>query len=1277
MPEKRACKECGASIPPDARRSFCPGCLLALGLAAGLESVLVDEISNGLGVSSGVGRIRCFGDYELIAEIARGGMGVVWRARQVSLDRPVALKLILAGQLASELDIERFRREAQAAANLDHPNIVPIYEVGEHEGHHYFSMKLIEGQSLADEAQRSEVSSQRSGRLVAQVARAVHHAHQRGILHRDLKPANILLDVHGEPHVTDFGLAKRSDAPAGMTLSAAVLGTSGYMSPEQAQGHNKDLTTATDIFSLGAILYHLLAGRPPFEAPTDWETLKKVVEQEPPRPGALKPGVDRDLETICLKCLEKDPQRRYASAAALADDLERWLRQEPIQARPSTGFERTRKWIRRKPVIAALVGAIVLTGLVGFVGIFLAYRNAREQLWASYLAQARANRLTAEPGRRFKTLATISKAVAIRPSMELRNEAIACLGLADVQVGRHWELDSTLPPGYGLVFDAAFERYARAHPNGDVSIHGIHDQKELFRLPGLAERNGATLCFSPDGNFLAEWYGGKVTNFFRVWNLAERKPVLWRSNPMKEGALAFTPNSRTVAAGDSNLIHLHELPSGREIRTIPIDVNPNVMSFDPTGTKLALCGGNSSRARIIDLDTGQLLHGLKHETAVTWLAWSPDGKLLACACLGGRVVHLWNGLTGQESAVLKGHVGGVVGVLFNRGGDLLLSASWDNTTRFWDPVTREQLLKFPYDYAKFSPFSPDDQWLGSLWAGGDQAGVWNIATAKECRQIPHETVLSASFDPGGHFLATASWDGVRLWNPANRELLGQLTKDGSARPKVHPDGRSLFIASASGLERHQLGFIEETGEIQVGPAERLWGAEVSDISFTREGATLVAAQANRSEVLVFDLRHAAKPELLQAQAGVTHVSVSPEGQWLATSAGYGQGIKVWNMATGKLLKEFPGPGNPSFGFSPDGRRLVTGTRHDYRIWETGSWNLVASLQRNSATEIGARLVHSPDGQTVAVLRGRADGITLLALDSGRELATIDQGYPLCFNADGRQLAAFNEETRRLMIWDLRRVREQLAALKLDWQDQPPRPVGRGSRRADASLRALSGAAPPLRLTILDEAPERWQQRRAEMAGKIPARDTNAPARLIDLSAYYNLLLTEAAPGETPDNHLASLPTSIQRLAGVDFDVRGLIQLRARNILPDFPARVSHIAVGRTCRRLCFLCATIVASPTGTRVGTMVMRHNPALESELPLVSGRNLANLWCEDGTAETGEPVVAWTGQNSAASKAKCHLHLFKATWENPWPDLPVESVTFRSELTGSAPFLIAITAE
>jgi hypothetical protein len=304
-------------------------------------------------------RVRYVGDYELLEEIARGGMGVVYRARQLSLNRPVALKMILAGQLASAEDVQRFRREAEAAANLDHPNVVPVYEVGEHQGQHYFSMKLIDGPSLAQRVPDFVRDSKSAARLLVKVARAAHEAHRHGILHRDLKPGNILLDARCEPYVADFGLARHVEAPSPQTRTGAIVGTPSYLAPEQARAE-KALTVAVDVYSLGAVLYELLTGRPPFRAETELDTLLQVLDRDPPRPRTLNAAVAGDLETICLKCLEKEPPHRYASALEVAEDLERWLEGRPIQARPSGPAKRVLKWARRNPTLVVLLVVLVL-----------------------------------------------------------------------------------------------------------------------------------------------------------------------------------------------------------------------------------------------------------------------------------------------------------------------------------------------------------------------------------------------------------------------------------------------------------------------------------------------------------------------------------------------------------------------------------------------------------------------------------------------------------------------------------------------------------------------------------------------------------------------------------------------------------------------------------------------------------------------------------------------------------------------------------------------------
>lgn len=391
------CPICAAAVPAESPGGQCVSCLLQLAIKPRSDSP-------SLPVAVADGLIKRFGDYELIEELGRGGMGVVWQARQLSLNRPVALKLLLEGRFATEAALKRFEFEAEAAANLEHPNIVPIYEVGQHEGWPYFAMKLIQGADLGKlmtdyalpsrksqnpsngvpilnvataELTRSELRERqlRIAGLIAKTARTLHFAHQRGILHRDLKPSNILLDARGEPHLTDFGLAKRISGGRRLTLTGALLGSPHYMAPEQASASSGNLSTAADVYSLGVVLFELLTGRLPFQADTPVATLRLLTISEPSAPRSINPAIHPNLETICLKCLAKNPSRRYGSAEALAEDLERWTRREPISARPPTPCERLIHRIRLHPVRTALSGIILLALLLTSTFFYASHRT--------------------------------------------------------------------------------------------------------------------------------------------------------------------------------------------------------------------------------------------------------------------------------------------------------------------------------------------------------------------------------------------------------------------------------------------------------------------------------------------------------------------------------------------------------------------------------------------------------------------------------------------------------------------------------------------------------------------------------------------------------------------------------------------------------------------------------------------------------------------------------------------------------------------------------------
>jgi len=352
-PAPAACSECGAPLPAGASaESSCPRCLLSLGLS-------------GAAAPASTAAPRRFGRYELVAPVGRGAMGVVWRARDPSLDRHVALKLIAAGQFADEEEVANFRREARATAQLSHPNAVPVFEVGDHDGQPYFTMELVEGQSMAELVRGAPLPPERAAHYVRLIADAMHAAHALGIVHRDLKPSNVLVDKLDRPRVTDFGLAHRVAVDASLPAGGGAVGTPSYMPPEQAAGRKAD--PRSDVYGLGAILYELLTGRPPFRADSAIDTIRQVMDAEPAPPRLLNRKVPKDLETLCLKCLAKEPARRYQSAAELGDDLGRFLAGEPIRARPVSRAARLGRWARRKPALASLVA--LLTALLGLMAV--------------------------------------------------------------------------------------------------------------------------------------------------------------------------------------------------------------------------------------------------------------------------------------------------------------------------------------------------------------------------------------------------------------------------------------------------------------------------------------------------------------------------------------------------------------------------------------------------------------------------------------------------------------------------------------------------------------------------------------------------------------------------------------------------------------------------------------------------------------------------------------------------------------------------------------------
>ena len=687
------CVRCDASLEPSKLDGLCAVCLL--------DSALPDDTWSAAAE-------RTFA-YDLIEQIARGGMGVVYRATQHGSNRAVAVKMISAEHATTPGMAERFRAEVEAVASLDHPNILPIYETGETDGCPFYSMKLAEGGTLREQAHKYRSQPREAARLMAQTARAVHHAHQRGILHRDLKPGNILLGTDEMPYVADFGIAKWLNRDSAATLLNTALGTPFYVAPEQAAGSSKQLTTAADIYSLGAILYELIGGQPPFVAETPLETMRLAAETEPPPLG----DVPRDLEVICRKCLSKEPSSRYTSAAALAEDLERWLDGKPITARRVRAPERVWRWARRHPLPASLaIGLLVLLIAVA-VGSSVAARrlaeektravaaerDATEKLRDSYLAQARASRRTGRAGQRFDGLAALEKAAQITPGTDLRNEAIAALALADLQIEKRWPVRKA--GNSPIAFDAALERYGVETQPGAISIRRVSDASEIAQLPAPdgAPRALFITPFTADGKWIAVRHAdGRL----RVWDTSTGATLAFELTdhptagtfPLFPFDCAFDPDGTRVAVGAGEHVVLHELPSGREVARFPVGSAPACLTFDPTGTRLAVVGKLKEEVQIIDLQTGAVTLRLPHPKFVTPIAWSADGRSIATGCEDFNI-YLWNAETGERRALLAAHRQPPTQLLFDRSGQTLISTGRDKVIRVWNLRAGTQAVQLP------------------------------------------------------------------------------------------------------------------------------------------------------------------------------------------------------------------------------------------------------------------------------------------------------------------------------------------------------------------------------------------------------------------------------------------------------------------------------------------------------------------------------------------------------------------------------------------------------
>ncbi len=997
----------------------------------------------------------CVPGYEILQELGRGGMGVVYKARQIRANRLTALKMILSGAHASQTELARFRSEGQAVAALQHPNIVQIYEVGEHDGRPFFSLEFVDGGNLADKLLGTPLSPREAAETMFKLADAMDSAHKRGIIHRDLKPANVLLTRGGDPKITDFGLAKSLDDDSGQTGTGAILGTPSYMSPEQARGDTKHIGPTADIYSLGAMLYDMLTGRPPFRGQTLLDTLQQVQKIEPVSPRRLQPEVPRDLDVICLKCLQKEPERRYSSAGELAADLKRYLDNEPILARPVSTWEHVFKWAKRNPVVASLIAClcvVLVGGLVGMTALWLkADVERRSAISARNLADENAKKAK-EKEREAKTnaanalrekLKAIDAEKAAKTSAKVAREAEQKEKAAKKVAQRNYETarhnlyvkqissaQDELASGRRNRAKQILRQLAK-HKEGESDLRGFEwyylnrlCTSEQLRLRGHIQKV-THVAFSADGRWVAT---ASLDRSIKIWDVDTGKVLKTldgHKRPIR--ALTFAPNDEFLAsAGSGGTIYIWNPKTGKHTRPIKAhDRSIRALAITPDGSRLASCSDDRT-IKIWDVKTRKLIRNLNgkgqwHKYPITCLAFGRKGALLAAGDEGRRI-RVWDTATGEVGLSLKGHKHWVSSLTFSRNGTKLASGSWDRTVRIWDMAQKQRpvVLRGHEHPVRGLAFNPEATKLASV-DSTNTVKVWNLRDAVDPQTLPGQpgSVRTVSFSRDGQFLAAVRFglpsDTI---NPIVALHNGPITCLG-----LMPHGK-MAVSGGSGVNSEG----DTTGELifwDVASQESKNRITIPDepvrvVAVSPEGS-LVACGTEGSNVHVIEPGSPAKRTLLKGHSSrVLSLNFHPSEKWLA-SASADSTVKIWDVKTQKIVRELKGHKGPvrSVRFSPDGRYVASaGVDRVVRIWKTASGKLLHELKGHEA-EVNALAFHPNDN---ILASGSDDNLIVLwnyvTGKRQRDLRGHDDSIRcLVFSAKGKRLASGSSD-RLVKLWDI-------------------------------------------------------------------------------------------------------------------------------------------------------------------------------------------------------------------------------------------------------------------